>query len=422
MTTAIRLVTGSWDALGTDAAAVRIAVFVQEQQIAPELEWDEHDAVCLHCVAYAGAQPVGTGRLLADGHIGRMAVLADYRRGGLGGRILERLVDRASDRGDEHVILSAQTYVLGFYRQHGFVARGEVYEEVGIPHQEMTRALWGGEVVAQAWSETPPGLRLRDWQPTRDHGAGIYLLHGLGEHSGRYDALARWLCVRGWWVRGHDHIGHGDSRGPRGVIDRPDALRIDAAAQIERFARELGSAPLLLGHSMGGALAAELVVSQAVAVSGLILSSPALTIALSPPMQLLATLLQRMAPTLALPNGLNPDHLSHDMAQVRAYRDDPLVHNRICARLLGWLAQAGETARAGAPNLSVPTLLLVAGADRLVEPEGSRAFAARTPAELTTLKWYDGLFHELFNESAAERQMVLDDLAEWLTPLAQAPR
>ena len=86
------------------------------------------------------------------------------------------------------------------------------------------------------------------------------------------------------------------------------------------------------------------------------------------------------------------------------------------------VAQAGETARAGAPNLSVPTLLLVAGADRLVEPEGSRAFAARAPAELATLKWYDGLFHELFNESAAERQLVLDDLADWLAPFAQTAR
>lgn len=133
---------GSWDELREKASAVRQAVFVREQGIPQSLEWDEADAQCLHAVILdEQKQPVATGRLLPDGHIGRMAVLADRRRGGLGGRVLEALIEAARQRGHDRVMLSAQVHALSFYRGHGFEAEGQVYDDVGIPHQDMTRRL-----------------------------------------------------------------------------------------------------------------------------------------------------------------------------------------------------------------------------------------------------------------------------------------
>ena len=413
-----RLQLGTWAQLGEPAGRVRRAVFIDEQQIPESLEWDAHDPVSHHCVAFEGDQPVGTGRLLPDGHIGRMAVLASARRSGLGGRILSALVDEARRRGDTAVQLSAQTHALDFYRRHGFVAQGEVYDEVGIPHRHMSRPLWGGALSRQDWREpAQPGgasLRQREWLPARGHGGGIYLLHGLGEHSARHDALAAWLCGRGWRVRSHDHAGHGESGGRRGVITTDDQLRIEAGLLLADFERALGAPPVLLGHSMGGALAAELVLGAGARVSGLVLSSPALAIGLSRPLSLLVSVLNRLMPELALGNGLDANALSHDPSIVRAYRADPLVHDRISPRLLSWLEQAGQRARHAAADLAVPTLLLVAGDDRLVRPEGSRAFAAAAPAERLSLHWYDGLFHELFNEAEPARQRVFADLEQWL--------
>ena len=137
----IRVQTADWAALQAPATQVRTAVFVQEQGIPAELELDEQDPVSLHCVAWIDEQPVATGRLLPDGHIGRMAVLAQHRRAGLGGRILQALLDAAAARGDREAVLSAQSYVTAFYARHGFVPEGEPYDEVGIEHQRMRRVL-----------------------------------------------------------------------------------------------------------------------------------------------------------------------------------------------------------------------------------------------------------------------------------------
>ncbi len=418
MSPGTRLVVGSWEELGTHASAVRRAVFIDEQAIPESMEWDEHDALAQHCVAFDGARAVGTGRLLDDGRIGRMAVMATARRTGLGGRILERLIDAARERADPEVRLSAQTYVLAFYRRHGFVTVGDVYDEAGIAHQDMVRALFGGEVSVRTWmgAARPSGPELHhgEWRPARAHGGGVYLLHGLGEHLGRYDALARWWCARGWTVRAHDHAGHGRSSGARGVIPALDALQSDARAAWETFGTALGRAPLLLGHSMGGAIAADLVVARGLPVPGLVLSSPALALRLGAPMRWLAEFLLRVAPARALGNGLDPAFLSHDGTVVQAYRDDPLVHDRICARLLKAIDQAGRDASAAASRLSVPTLLLAAGDDRLVDPEGSRRFAAQAPTALLGSRVFETGYHELFNETSLYRQAALDELERWL--------
>ena len=132
---------GDWETMREAAAPIRTEVFVNEQGIAPELEWDPQDATCLHCVAYEGERAVATGRLLPDGHIGRMAVLASRRGGGVGGAVLQRLMQAARERGHREAILHAQCSVERFYRRHGFVAEGEPYEEAGIRHITMRRSL-----------------------------------------------------------------------------------------------------------------------------------------------------------------------------------------------------------------------------------------------------------------------------------------
>jgi predicted GNAT family N-acyltransferase len=116
-------------------------LFVEEQRVPREIEMDARDAACVHALAYMQGRAVGTGRLLPDGHIGRMAVLEECRSCGVGGAILERLVEEARRRGVREVVLSAQTHALGFYRRYGFREDGPVFEEAGIPHQAMRRAL-----------------------------------------------------------------------------------------------------------------------------------------------------------------------------------------------------------------------------------------------------------------------------------------
>ena len=121
---------------------IRFAVFVVEQHVPEELEWDGIDAACEHAIAEDEAgSPIGVGRLLPDGHIGRMAVLREWRGCGVGGAILERLVALARERGHAVARLNAQTHAMPFYRSHGFVAVGDEFDEAGIPHRAMERAL-----------------------------------------------------------------------------------------------------------------------------------------------------------------------------------------------------------------------------------------------------------------------------------------
>ena len=130
-----------WNAAQAEAKRIRFTVFVEEQRVPAELEMDEHDAHCLHALAFAGGRAIATGRLLPDGHIGRMAVLKEWRGQGAGRAMLRRLIDAARARGDREVVLSAQVHAVGFYRAEGFETEGPVYEEAGIPHQEMRLAL-----------------------------------------------------------------------------------------------------------------------------------------------------------------------------------------------------------------------------------------------------------------------------------------
>lgn len=130
-----------WEKARAHAAPIRFSVFVEEQGVPREIELDGHDPVCVHAVVFEAGKAVATGRLLPDGHIGRMAVLKAWRGRGLGSELLKLLMEHAKQAGHAEVALSAQVHAAPFYRAHGFVPVGEEYLEAGIRHQAMKRAL-----------------------------------------------------------------------------------------------------------------------------------------------------------------------------------------------------------------------------------------------------------------------------------------
>ncbi|WP_025515227.1 alpha/beta fold hydrolase [Bordetella trematum] len=268
---------------------------------------------------------------------------------------------------------------------------------------------------APALADDGTPLACYRWQPAAPRiGAAIYLLHGLGEHAGRYDKLARWLAGHGWRVAAHDHRGHGHSGGPPAQLAQRDDLVHDAAGQIRRWSAELGHAPLVLGHSLGALVALRLALAGAAPMTGLVLSSPPLQLRLPP--WLLPPLrgLARRWPDAVLPYSLAPLRISHDPAVTQAFRCDPLSHRRISGRLATFIDSSITMVMAAAPRLTQPSLLLVAGDDRVVAAAGSRRFAQRAPSRMVTLRWYPRAWHEVFNESPALASPVYADLHTWL--------
>jgi predicted GNAT family N-acyltransferase len=131
-----------WSEARPEAQPIREAVFVAEQGVPPEIELDDWDERSEHAIAYDRAgRPVGTGRLLPDGHIGRMAVRSESRGSGIGARLLEALIERARARGMRRVALNAQTHAAPFYARFGFAVAGQAFMEAGIPHVAMEREL-----------------------------------------------------------------------------------------------------------------------------------------------------------------------------------------------------------------------------------------------------------------------------------------
>lgn len=273
---------------------------------------------------------------------------------------------------------------------------------------------------------TPDGTQLcaRDWAVaagTRAR-ATVLIVHGLGEHGGRYEALARRLNQWGFAVRAYDHYGHGLSGGPRGGLSSDTRLLDDLAVMLDatRAAMPYQQPFVLLGHSLGGLVAADFVASGMRDVDALVLSSPALALHLSGTQKILMEYLPKLAPNLRVANGVQSRHLSHDASVVKAYDDDALQHNRISARLARYMAEGGRRVQARARHWSVPTLLIWAGQDRLVNPAGSALLAEHAPAALLQAQCFDAAYHEIFNESPELAAPVLARLESWLDQLFPA--
>ena len=258
-------------------------------------------------------------------------------------------------------------------------------------------------------------LHVKTWLPDGDPRGGVVLAHGYAEHLGRYQHVAKFLNARGLAVFAIDHWGHGKSDGTPGFVPRFSAFTDGMAALLARIEGGYPGLPLiLLGHSMGGLIATLHLAADQSHYAGAVLSGP-LILPADPPsrfLQWVTRLLSRIAPRLGVV-ALDSAAVSRDPAVVAAYLADPLVYNgKVRARLAAEMFAAMEAARAAAPEITLPMLLLHGEADRLTAPEGSRYLAEHLGSPDKTLKLYPGLYHEIFNEP--EQAQVLGDMADWI--------
>lgn len=242
----------------------------------------------------------------------------------------------------------------------------------------------------------------------------VIIVHGLGEHAFRYAHVAQQLNEAGFHVRAYDQYGHGESGGSRGRIPNEMRLVDDLADVVDDTQRTIrsGQKLILLGHSMGGVVVASFVRQQMRPVDGIVLSSPALDPGLNAVQKLLLSFMPRFAPNFRVDNGLKLDKLSRDPLVTQAYKSDPFVHRKVSGRLAKFIADEGARCIAAAAQWRVPTLLLYAGADALVNPAGSRAFATAAPASVVRAQCFDAMYHEIFND--LDRSQVFDAMHAWL--------
>ncbi len=281
-------------------------------------------------------------------------------------------------------------------------------------------------------------LALYEWEPDSapaglDDAApqlrGVVLIvHGLGEHALRYEHVAAQLIEWGFAVRCYDQRGHGESGGVRGAVPSEGALLYDLAEIVDdtraRALHRHGGDPdkplplILLGHSMGGLIAGRFVALGVRPVSALVMSSPALDAGLTAFQRLKLNIGYRLAPNLCVGNGLDADYISHDEDVVRNYKADARIHKKISPRLGKFITRAGPPTVRAAANWHLPTLLMFAGQDRLVSPQGSREFAriaatsSAVPPGTVTAHCFEGMYHEIFNERDSGEVFVR--LKTWL--------
>ncbi|WP_297506060.1 alpha/beta hydrolase [Thermococcus sp.] len=238
----------------------------------------------------------------------------------------------------------------------------------------------------------------------------VVLVHGLGEHSGRYGKLIKLLNENGFAVYTFDWPGHGKSPGKRGNTSVEEAMEI-----IDSIIEELNEKPFLFGHSLGGLTVIRYAETRPDKIRGVIASSPALAKSPETPsfMVALAKFLGRVALGLTLSNGIKPELLSRNPEAVKAYVEDPLVHDRVSAKLGRSIFENMEKAHREAHRIKVPVLLLVGTGDLITPPEGSRKLFKELKVKDKELKEFPGAYHEIFEDpewgEAFHRKIV-----EWL--------
>jgi alpha-beta hydrolase superfamily lysophospholipase len=249
----------------------------------------------------------------------------------------------------------------------------------------------------------------------------VIIVHGLGEHAFRYAHVAERFNRTGYHVRAYDQYGHGESGGKRGAIPTDMRLVDDLADVVDDSRRSMrdGQKLYLLGHSMGGVVVASFARQQLRPVDGIILSSPALDPGLSAVQKFLLATLPRLAPNLRVDNGLEVSKISRDPLVVKAYQSDTNVHRKVSGRLARFIAQEGARCIAAASDWRTPTLLLYAGSDALVSPNGSRTFAANAHARYVKAQCFDPMYHEIFNDT--EREQVFAAALSWLDHQRNVP-
>ena len=252
------------------------------------------------------------------------------------------------------------------------------------------------------------------WQPEEAPLATVCLVHGQGEHSSRYTHVAAALTQAHYNIITFDQQGHGKSQGRRGDMSNYEALLDDIGRLLDEAAHRFAGTPrFLYGHSMGGNLVLNYVLRRRPPLAGVIVTSPWLRLAFTPPaIQLkLMRLLSRLWPSFTIRSRLEIAAISRDPAVVAAYKNDPFNHSLISARQLIQVDRTGQWALDHAHRFSLPLLLMHGSADRITSVEASRQFAGQIPGQCTFKLW-DGLYHETHNEP--EQKAVIAFMIDWL--------
>lgn len=268
----------------------------------------------------------------------------------------------------------------------------------------------------QFTKHSPDGLEFhfQDWRPESEPAAVICLVHGLGEHSGRYEHVAAALNQVGYALLGFDLRGHGKTAGLRGHAPSIDTIMADIAWLLdEARARYPGKPLFLYGHSLGGLFVLTCALQREPSVAGIIASAPALRTVFPIPAAKLALgrVLYRVWPTFQMPNGLIRSYLSRDPHIVQAYNSDPLVHDRVSARLGLDTIRAGAWVLARSCQPTLPLLLMQGSEDGIVSAAATGEFAAGMDGNCTFKLW-QGLYHEVHNEP--EKEEVLRFMIDWI--------
>jgi alpha-beta hydrolase superfamily lysophospholipase len=245
----------------------------------------------------------------------------------------------------------------------------------------------------------------------------VALVHGMGEHFGRYKHVAEFLGTIGYATVGMDHRGHGNSEGKRGHTPSFDHLMNDIDLLLKK-AHELfaGHPVILYGHSMGANLAANFTLRRKPQLKGLILTSPYFKLAFDPPSWKvsLAKMMKGIMPGLTQATGLEVAAVSRDQAVVEAYKNDKLNHDKMSAAFFANVHPAGLYPIEHAKELTVKTLAMHGTADRLTSAKGTEEFANNNP-QMIELKLWPDFYHELHNEP--QKQLVFDYMAGWIAKL-----
>ncbi len=289
-------------------------------------------------------------------------------------------------------------------------------DTLGAKHPKHPQSKRKGPKTFESGWQNAEGIQfyVRGWEPERRLKAVVTLVHGLGEHTGRYAHVGEALAGAGYALVGFDLRGHGRSTGPRGDVPDYERLLDDLADFLTQMRARYPKRPIFLyGHSLGGNLVLNFVLRRQPKVEGVIATAPVLEVGFKVPAMrvALARALTVILPGHTEASGLETAALSRDTRVVDAYVHDPLVHDRISVRLFGGMYESGLRLEEHAANFPVPLLLMQGSADRLVSFEATRTFAERAGKKVTWRAW-EGWYHEIHNEP--QKAKVFQVMIEWM--------
>lgn len=257
-------------------------------------------------------------------------------------------------------------------------------------------------------------LYYQSWRPDTDLKAVLIIVHGLGEHGGRYMNLVNPLVPQGYAIYAFDNRGHGRSPGQRGFVNSFDELRQDVVVFQGKVKEWEGERPLfIMGHSLGGLITLYTILHDSTGYTGTVLSAPALDAGgVSAVLMAASKILSRIKPNLSVPTGLDATGISRDSEVIKTYQNDPLVHGAGTPRLATESAHAMTWCHENPTNLQIPVIMIHGTDDRLTSPIASREFFDKLTVEDKTYIDYEGGYHESLNDLHHEQAAA--DILAWL--------